>query len=75
MPRKDGPAATREIGVRRGSSEHAVKVNAGDRDRESGLEAGMDDFLTKLLCIAVLLATLKKSAKQRPQFEFQSSVS
>lgn len=69
MPEMDGIAATREI---RGTVEAdrqpriiAMTANALQGDRESYLEAGMDDYVSKPVRIEALVKALERNAPQR----------
>jgi CheY-like chemotaxis protein len=69
MPEMDGYEASRMI--REGEREHAgrrtrivaLTASAIERDRQRCLDAGMDDYLAKLVKIEALDATLRRSAE------------
>ena len=66
MPGMDGYATTRAIRRGEGGDHHrgvpvvAMTANAMASDRDIGLEAGMDDYLTKPVFAAKLVAILEK---------------
>jgi CheY-like chemotaxis protein/HPt (histidine-containing phosphotransfer) domain-containing protein len=71
MPGMDGYATTRAIRRGEGGARHrripvvAMTANAMASDREVGLEAGMDDYLTKPVFAAQLAALLEKLVQPR----------
>jgi CheY-like chemotaxis protein/HPt (histidine-containing phosphotransfer) domain-containing protein len=78
MPDMDGYEAAREIRKREASGRRtpivAMTANAGEGDRALCLQAGMDDFLTKPVRIADLVATLSKwltASKEAPVLDLE----
>lgn len=71
MPQMDGLEATRQILAQSAVGSHpyiiAVTANALNGDRESCLEAGMADYLTKPIRIAPLRDALAKIPQNRAQ--------
>jgi PAS domain S-box-containing protein len=70
MPQMDGYAATRAIRSREQQGHHlpviAMTASAIAGERERCLQAGMDDFLTKPIDVALLASTLRRWAGEGP---------
>jgi CheY-like chemotaxis protein len=69
MPEKDGFEVVREIRAHeRGTGKHlpiiALTARSSQRDRESALAAGMDDFLSKPIEVDALWAALDRVARK-----------
>jgi CheY-like chemotaxis protein len=69
MPRIDGVEAAERIRAGQGPSSAAPMValtaDAGDEERVRALRAGMDDFITKPIDAARLIAVANRFAQQR----------
>ncbi len=69
MPKMDGIQATRRTREEQDAANQprivALTANAMQKDREACLEAGMDDYLTKPVKIADLVAVLKDIENER----------
>jgi two-component system sensor histidine kinase/response regulator len=76
MPQLDGYDATRRMRDLERTNPHrprtpiiALTASAMTEDRLKGLDAGMDDYLTKPIRPEVLAATLENTAEKRPKVE------
>ncbi len=74
MPVMDGLEAARALRDREGPNRFApivaLTANAGDRDRRTCLEAGMDDFVTKPIQPAALFAAMQRAVSSRRLADF-----